>query len=232
MSYFVIDTATEAFDEVFGHLYSQYKEGYSQPSRVGDVVGEILNAQIVLLDPTRGIVDSKIRKMPIRYAVGELAWYLSGSNKAADIGQYSKFWNDISDDGETLNSAYGYRIYEKFGFDQWEHAKYLLKADPFSRQAVIHIKDASNVPTKDTPCTLSLQFQIRGGHLHLTTNMRSNDIWLGFPFDVFAFTFLQIKMAMELGVKVGTYTHNAASLHLYRKDAEQYEVKMADKSTF
>ena len=214
--------ATEAFDELYLHLESQYYFGFSQPSRAGEVAGEILNAHIEILDPTRGIVQSKIRKMPMRYAVGELLWYLSGSNKVKDISKYSKFWGDISDDDVTLNSAYGHRIWEKFGFDQWTFVKEKLQANPNDRQAVIHIKDADPNPSKDVPCTCLLQFHLREEKLYLTVYMRSNDIWLGFPFDVFAFTSLQTLMAMELGVDLGSYTHIAGSLHLYEKDVVKW----------
>lgn len=221
----VKNTATEAFDEWYEILSNQK---YNQPSRVGTVVGEVLNAVTVIEDPTRGIILSDIRKMPMRYAVGELLWYLSGSNKLADIEAYSDFWKDITDDGQTLNSAYGHRIFHKFGFDQWEYVKQKLMADEFSRQAVIHIKEANNEITKDTPCTIALQYQIREGDLYSTTYMRSNDLWRGFTYDVFAFTALQVKLAMELGVGLGTYTHIAGSLHLYERDVKKDEF---EKST-
>jgi thymidylate synthase len=48
--------------------------------------------------------------------------------------------------------------------------------------------------------------------------MRSNDIWMGFPYDVFSFTAMQCLMAMELGLGIGTYTHIAGSLHLYERN--------------
>lgn len=216
--YLQVENATQAWDLLYEELKLQKDKGFIQPSRAGNVVGEILNAHVVIKDPTRGIVQSKIRKMPMRYAVGELIWYLSKSNKLNDIVKYSEFWKNISDDGETLNSAYGYRIHEAFGFDQWEYVKELLENDSYSRQAVVHIKEPSNQPTKDLPCTVALQFQIRDEKLYLTTYMRSNDIWKGFPYDVFAFTALQIKMAFELGVEIGEYHHIAGSLHLYESD--------------
>jgi thymidylate synthase len=121
-------------------------------------------------------------------------------------------------------------MFKMFGFDQWEHLKKLLRADVNSRQAVIHIKDASNEPTKDTPCTVALQYSIREGKLYATTYMRSNDIWRGFPYDVFAFTCFQVKLAMELGVDVGTYTHIAGSLHLYERDANHGADENTSKS--
>lgn len=209
------ETVNDVWEELYSILSSQ---GVEEDSRDGEVCGELISPVIVVRDPSRNVVTSPIRNMPIRYAVGELLWYLSGSNKVSDIRTFSKAWDNLTDDGETLNSAYGFRIFEKFGFDQWEHVKSLLKADPNTRQAVIHIKDASNEQTKDLPCTLTLQFLIRDGKLNLIANMRSNDIWLGFPYDAFSFTCLQIKMAMELGVELGLYIHMAGSMHLYKRN--------------
>ena len=212
------NTVNEVWEKAFNALDKQAAQGFSDSSRDGAVVGEFLDAVMVVTDPTRSIVTSPIRKMPMRYAVGELSWYLSGSNRVADIAQFAKKWADISDDGETNNSAYGYRIFYKFGFNQWEYVKELIHKDPNTRQAVIHIKDPSNTPTKDTPCTVYLQFFLRDNKLNLSVHMRSNDIWMGVPYDMFSFCFLQVKMAMELGVEIGTYTHYAGSLHMYKRD--------------
>lgn len=214
------DTASEAWEFWYGVLSQM---GLNDDSRDGNVAGEIINAVTHITDPTRNFVTSPIRRLPIRYAVGELLWYLSGSNKVNDIANFSKVWEDLSDDGETANSAYGYRIWQKFGFDQWDFVLNKLKADPMSRQAVIHIKDADNTPTKDMPCTVALQFLLRDGKLNMLTNMRSNDLWTGFPYDVFAFTSMQILMAFQLGVGIGIYTHVAGSLHLYARNLVEAE---------
>ena len=51
--------------------------------------------------------------------------------------------------------------------------------------------------------------------------MRSNDLWFGFPFDVFQFTCLQVYLAMKLNIGICSYTHIAGSLHLYKRDYEK-----------
>ena len=76
-------------------------------------------------------------------------------------------------------------------------------------------------PTNDLNCTVCLQFIVRDEKLYCTTYMRSNDLWLGFPYDVFQFTCIQIRMAMELGLDIGSYTHIAGSLHIYERDFEK-----------
>ena len=220
MSYIEVNNATEAFDYWYQLLNNQNLKAYS---RDGGVKGEVLNAITVIKDPTRGIVLSEIRKMPMRYAVGELMWYLSGNPSLSAIQNYTKAWDRMSDNGKTVNSNYGWCIQHKYGFDQWEYVKDMLTRDPVSRQAVLHIKTAENKPSKDVNCTVCLQFLIRDNKLHATVYMRSNDIWMGFPYDVFSFTAMQCKMAMELGVGIGTYTHIAGSLHLYERNAVKNE---------
>ena len=212
------ENPTTAWDMWWQILTDQANGGKCETSRAGNIVGEVINAITIIEDPRKCAIVSEIRNMPMNYAVGEFLWYLSGSKKLSDIGRYSKAWDNLSDDGETVNSAYGYRIQHAFGFNQWDFVKEKLSSDPNSRQAVIHIKDADDRPTKDTPCTVCLQFSIREGKLHMTTYMRSNDIWLGMPYDFFAFMSFQNLLAMELGVELGTYTHVAGSLHLYEKN--------------
>lgn len=227
------DTATDAWDFWYTELCGQAEEGMVESSRDGAVVGEVINAVTVINDPTRFIVNSPKRKMPMRYAVAELLWYLSGTNLLEPIQSYTSNWDRMSDDGVTVNSNYGHRIFKYFGFNQFEYVKKCLLKDPNSRQAVIHIRDPKDYvyePTKDMPCTLTLQFFIRERKLHMTVNMRSNDIWTGFPYDVFNFCAIQNLLAMQLNIPVGTYTHIAGSLHLYKRNYEEYKNNESEKS--
>lgn len=227
---FVAENADEAFEHWWSLLTFDGAKRI-QDSRDGLVVDEIINAVTVIKDPTRCIMKNKIRKMPMRYAVGELLWYLSGNNKLSAIQKFTKAWDRMSDDGETVNSNYGYCLMHKFGFNQIEQALIQLRDNPSSRQVVLHIKEARNLidnPTKDLNCTVCLQLFIRDGKLYMTTYMRSNDLWMGFPYDVFQFTCLQILLAMELDVELGTYTHIAGSLHLYERDYAKGEANLDD----
>lgn len=99
-----------------------------------------------------------------------------------------------------------------------------LKKDPDTRQAVVTLWDPlrDNQPGKlDYPCTIALQFQLERGKLCLTVTMRSNDAWLGLPYDMFQFTQLQLTVANLLVCSPGTYRHVAWSMHLYEENYEQ-----------
>ncbi len=101
-----------------------------------------------------------------------------------------------------------------------------LVDDPDTRQAVISLWDPAKdgvAGHRDTPCTLSLTFSLIDGWLELSVTMRSNDAWLGLPYDVFQFSALQASLANALGCPVGCYTHHAVSLHLYERDLPKLE---------
>ena len=208
-------SAEQAFHLVLDHIK---KEGIETSPR-GLKIKELINCCITITNPRDRIISCPERKINMAYAFGELCWYLSGRNDLRTMKYYSKFMNKCSDDGETLNSAYGYRIFmgehPLIPFNQWANAKRLLKEDKDSRQAIIHLHTPNDKKTKDEVCTLSLQFLIRDNKLNMITTMRSNDIVLGFTYDVFAFTMLMEMMANELNVELGTYYHNAGSMHIY-----------------
>lgn len=208
-------------DEAWLYWYKLLRDApvdNSKTSRDGDVHCEVLNAVTVLNNPTKNIMKNSLRNLSMRYAIGEMLWYMSGQNKLKEIQKYTKNWDRMSDDGIHVNSNYGYCISRKYGFDQWEFCKEELVKNPESRRAVIHIKEPSDKESKDVNCTICLQFFIRDNKLYMTTYMRSNDIWLGFPYDVFQFTCMQILMSMELELELGSYTHISGSLHLYERD--------------
>ena len=182
---------------------------------------EINNVKVTLRDLDHNIVT--VRKISPAYMFAEWLWYFTGRNDVKFISEFGKIWKEMSDDGVTNNSAYGYIMKEKFGFNQIETIINLLTADPLSRRAVININTPNKrvKTTKDEPCTIALQFLIRDNKLNCTGIMRSNDIYLGFPYDVAFFTELQKYVADRLNIKCGSYTHFVVSMHLYDRHYEE-----------
>ena len=200
-------------DQLYWHLCSRVRYG----KRVHNTL-EANNVLVTLNDINDNIVS--IRNISPTYLLGEWAWYFLGRNDVKFISLFGSMWERLSDDGVTNNSAYGYLMKTAFGFNQVEKVIELLKKDPESRRAVINLNTPNEkvIETKDEPCTISLQFMIRDERLNCTAVMRSNDIYLGFPYDVAFFTELQKYIADKLMVDYGIYTHFAGSLHVYDKD--------------
>lgn len=94
-----------------------------------------------------------------------------------------------------------------------------LRRNPFSRRAVIDIRDwEKDSQSEDPACLQHIQYFIRDNKLHCKVLFRSNDACKATFMNAFALIMLQKRIADELGVEVGTYTHRANSFHCYEKD--------------
>lgn len=198
------------------------EEGHVTESRVGKVT-EVLGYSATLTSVNQTFLLNKRRKLSPAYACAEVLWYLSLSNNIDMIKAYAPQYEKFAEDG-IAHGAYGYRMAHNAKENQLELLIEHLQSSSSSRQAVITFWNANDLwhsvraKRKDLPCTLSLQFLIRHDKLHLITTMRSNDVWLGLPYDIFAFTCFQWLVASILGVEPGTYSHQAGSMHLYEKN--------------
>ena len=164
----------------------------------GIEVREVLHSQVTVEDLRNNILTHPARDLNYRFMVAEWLWIQSGRCDVAWIERFNRQITKFSDDGKEFRGAYGPRF-----LDQAQRVIALLRRDPNSRQAVIRIFDRGDLigETKDVPCTLSLQLLLRGGGLHGIMTMRSNDLWLGFPYDFFNFSQLTNSIAGELKVE-------------------------------
>jgi thymidylate synthase len=151
-------------------------------------------------------------------ALGELLWYLAGSDDLAFIQYYVPRYPKDGVDIPTVRAAYGPRLRE-----QIDWVIELLRAKSTTRRAVIPIYQAidCDISHREVPCTCTLQFLLRENRLELLVHMRSNDAFLGLPGDVFSFTMIQELVARALGAEMGRYKHFAGSLHLYDVDHQK-----------
>ena len=96
-----------------------------------------------------------------------------------------------------------------------------LRRDKFSRRAKLIIARPEDITMADAPCLQYIQFFIRNGLLDCYALFRSNDALEAAFMNAYALIRLQERVARELGVKVGTYTHKATSYHVYDKDRQR-----------
>lgn len=201
-----------------------YEKGHVMETRnIRGGTKELCNYMFTIDDLDQEYVSLKEINTNLTYTSAEILWYMSSRNDTAFISKFGKMWEKLSDDGVTNNSAYGYLLQEKHGFNQIDKICELLTIDPYSRRAVmnINVPNKNVIETKDEPCTICLIYQIRENKLHCTCMMRSNDIMFGLRNDLPYFITLQKYIANRLGKQVGTYTHMAASIHYYDKDEKK-----------
>jgi thymidylate synthase len=69
--------------------------------------------------------------------------------------------------------------------------------------------------------------KLRDNKLEWLQVMRSNDLFLGTPYNFVQFTTIQEVLAGWLGVEVGSYNHVSDSLHLYERDYSRGRMEAA-----
>lgn len=208
----------KAYRQLAKDLFEKGESISSQNIRGADK--EICNYSFTISDLSSNYITLKTANTNLTYLAAELLWYWSNRNDTRFIGKFASLWEKLSDDGITNNSAYGYILKSKHGFNQIDKIIELLKKDPTSRRAVmnINVPNANVIETKDEPCTICLVYQIRHNKLNCTCIMRSNDMNFGTRNDLGFFIFLQKYIAKALNVDVGTYTHFSTSIHYYLRD--------------
>lgn len=211
------NSLTELFETLLNELQTKGK-------KVGNTL-ELTNVTDVLYDPFSRFVRNPARKHSLSYLKKEMLWYLGGKYSIEEIAPFAKMWSQVSDDGETVNSNYGAKLFkEKIDplRTQFDMVVEELRRNPDSRRAVVffllpqreyHLMHL----TKDFPCTVFAQFLIRDERMHMTVHMRSNDLIFGWCNDMPFFSVVLELMARKCKVEVGSLTHQATSLHIYER---------------
>ncbi len=217
ISYFYGPTLDDVMRSVINNILSSGI--WLKPSKGGCT--ELMGVLLEITNPRARLSRTESRGKPFS-SLGELCWYLSKTNALEFIKyyipQYSKFA-----DGDIIFGGYGPRLFDWRGIDQINQVIDLLRKNQESRRAVIQLFDARDITEehKDVPCTCTIQFMIRNDCMHMVTYMRSNDVIIGLPHDVFCFTMLQEIVARTLSIELGSYKHSVGSIHLYDKNKDE-----------
>ena len=242
---------TDAFNQICetfeGFLLEgdQYKFAHmmeTTQSRNGPVVKFTVPVCVAYERPTDRVLLNGTRDANPFFHIFESLWMLAGRNDLAPLKYFVSTFGDYSDNGETLNGAYGYRWRhahirpeeqevgnEIQGYDQLEILIKHLLLQPYTRRAVLQMWDVRNDllkidTSKDVCCNLSALFQVRnrningvpGCWLDMTVFNRSNDaIWGLTGANAVHFSVLHEYVALAIGAMVGTYYQITNDLHTY-----------------
>ena len=159
---------------------------------------------------------------------------LSGSNNVDFPASFAKQIREYSDDGTTLNGAYGFRWRYYWDYDQLEQIIYMLKNDSTTRRAVLSMWDPQHdleYDSVDTPCNTHIYFRTVGGRLDMTVCNRSNDlVWGMLGANIVHMSILQEYIANATGLPVGTYHQFTNNLHVYEGWEDKFSPKIGRAS--
>lgn len=159
-------------------------------------------------------------------AVKEMYWiYIMQSNKVKDLQDMgTRIWDEWAKEDGTIGPAYGAAInVPTFGYkNQLEYVVETLKKDPNSRRVMINLWDVDKLHEMAlTPCCYNVIFNVLDGKLYMQLNIRSSDVALGLPFNIFQFQVLHKLIAHECKVEPADMIVMISNLHYYDRHEEK-----------
>lgn len=218
-----------------------------------------LFARQLKFDLRKGFPAVTTKKLAWKAVVGELLWFIEGSNderRLAEITHGTKdgtvtiwtpnalapYWKHKATFEGDLGRVYGvqwrdWRQYNwkyqlnAFAIDKVDQLVVLiegLKKDPNSRR---HILSAWNVADLDQmalpPCHVMSQFHVnKNNELSCHMYQRSQDVFLGAPFNIASYALLTHLVAQVCGYGVGELIISTGDTHIYKNHIEQVKEQL------
>ncbi len=112
------------------------------------------------------------------------------------------------------------------GFDQLEYIIQQLKNNPYGRRALMCYWNPPDFDKMSLlPCHYSCQFYVDfiNGERYLDCHftMRSTDVFLGLPFNIFSYAVLTYVIALKCDMKPGKLVFTGGDVHIYKNHLEQ-----------
>ena len=220
--------------------------GTDRGDRTGTGTRSVLGRQ-VRYDLAEGFPLLTTKKLHIRSILHELLWFLSGETNIQYLQDNGvSIWNDWATESGELGPVYGAQWLRWQGadlqvFDQVAALVDGLKNNPDSRRHIISgwnvalLPDESKKPWENAeaglmalpPCHLLYQFYVADGKLSASLYIRSNDLFLGNPYNTASLAFLTHMLAQQCDLDVGEIVMSIGDAHIYTNHFEQVKTQLS-----
>ena len=193
------------------------------------------------------------KKLAWRAVVGELLWFLEGSQDERRLAEITfekdrhdlvfknTIWTANADKqgkelGYTntelqkkLGPVYGvqWRNFNGQGVDQIATIIKQLKTDPDSRRIILNAWNPVQLDSMALPpCHTLSQFKVSNGKLSCQMYQRSADMFLGVPFNIASYSLLTHMLAQIAGLEVGDFIWSGGDCHIYQNHMDQVQEQL------
>lgn len=221
--------------------------GEIRTDRTGTGVRSVFGPQIEF-NLEEGFPLLTTKRVPFDKVVHEVMWYLSGDTHTSYLRANRVFvWDDNTSRafldarglthykvGET-GPLYGFQwrhfggdpkdLAQRPGVDQLSRLLQILRSDPTSRRMFLSAWNPTDLEKMCLePCHVSFQLYVRNGtHLDGKLYLRSNDLFLGAPWNIAAYALLLMMFAHLSGYTPGKLIYTLGDAHLYLTHLSQVE---------
>lgn len=156
--------------------------------------------------------------------MGTKVW---NANANADYWVNSQVYKNRSEEGY-LGNIYGVQ-WRKWNntYDQVREVIRKIKEEPYRRDIVVSAWNVSDLSSMCIPpCHYSWQVNIEGDNIDLIFNMRSVDLFLGFPYDITMYGILLCALGKLTGYKPRYLSASLGNTHIYTNHVEQVKTQL------
>lgn len=213
------NNALELWKKTLRHII---EKGEEYKDNDGRTCREMLNIVMTLTDTKTGF------ELPIDEMRKSKIWIYPSKEELSNIMFKEK-------QAPIYEYTYGGRMFNfSSQFDQInDFIIPLLKKDPDSRRAVVMIYDPiqdSAIFNRNIPGIIYMQFRVKDNKLFLNASIRSNDVFFGWPANIFQLVMLNQYLAKELKVESGSVSVLSNSAHIFMEDVERMREVIGDLS--
>lgn len=239
-------------DDVYNKVISEVLyNGKERPDRTGVGTLSLFGKQMVF-DITKSCPLLTCKRVAWKTCIKELLWFLRGETDAKIIQKQGvKIWDGNSsrefldnrglqeyEEGE-CGPIYGWQIrrsgapfpIKEGGTDQLSYIENLLKNDPFSRRILWNLWNPSDLDKMSlTCCHYSMQLYVskKDDQMYLSgmVNIRSNDLFLGNPFNIFSYYVLIRILCLKYNMKPLELILSIGDAHIYKNHIQQVQEQL------
>lgn len=203
----------------------------------------------IQFDLTKGFPLLTTKKLPFRQILAEVLWFISGSTNTSFLREHNiRIWDGNSSrafldrrgltdyqEGE-IGPMYGYqwrhfggdfRDPSSKGVDQLQRMLCLLRTEPTSRRIFMSAWNPSDLDKMALePCHVSFQLYVRDGFVDGKLTLRSNDLFLGAPWNIAGYSLLLEMFCHLSGYKPGRLFYSIGDAHIYHNHLEAVQTQL------
>jgi len=186
-------------------------------------------------DLSEGFPLLTTKKMHLKAIIHELLWFLQGDTNVRYLQEHGvRIWNEWADEAGNLGPVYGHQWRrwqtERGPVDQLGELVRNLRENPYSRRHIVsawNVGDLSKMALP--PCHLLFQFYVSRGKLSCQLYTRSQDFFLGTPFNIASYALLTMMVAQQVDLELGEFVWTGGDVHLYANHMEQAQLQLTRK---
>lgn len=250
---YYLQQKTNNIDIIYNDLVNKILiNGIEKEDRTGTGVVSSFAHQIKI-DVSKNAPLLTCKKVAWKTCIKELLWFLRGETDSKILEKQGvRIWEKNSsrefldkrgltqyEEGE-IGKAYGWQIRHSGGdfktktggVDQLEYIENLLKTDPSSRRILWNLWIPQDLDeTALTPCHYAFQLYTRKVedtyHLSGMVNIRSNDMFLGNPFNIFSYYVLIMILCERNNMVPDELILSIGDAHIYKNHLEKIKEQIS-----